>query len=64
MYEQRLVFALCKVNDAHEEREGLERGGRGGCVVDVGSEEVDEWVDEQRAEVFDDEDGAPGYLRT
>lgn len=39
-------------------------GGFDRCVlVDVGSEEVEDRVDEERAEVFDDEDGLPGDLQ-
>jgi len=33
-------------------------------VVKVGPDQVDEGVDEERAEVFDEEDGAPGDLGT
>jgi len=41
-------------------------GGHGGAVVvvKVGPDQVDEGVDEERAEVFDEEDGAPGDLGT
>lgn len=64
MHEECLEFTLCEVDDAHEEREPLKRGcGRGGAVH-VWAEEEDERVDEQRAEVFDNEDCAPRDLGT
>lgn len=44
-------------------------GGGGGdvlavMVVEVGADQVDEGVDEEGAEVFDEEDGAPSDLGT
>jgi hypothetical protein len=65
--EEGFELALEEVQDDHPEGEGLQ--GRGALVggregVDVRAEVVDERVDEERAEVFDDEDGTPGDLRT
>ena len=63
MHEQCFEFALGKMYNAHKKREFLERRrGRGGAV-DNRAGEVNERVNEKRAEVFDDEDGTPGYLR-
>jgi len=50
------------VEDAHCEGKFLQRGSGHAGVVDVGTEEEDERVYEEGAKVFDDEDGAPGYL--
>ena len=62
MHEQRLELAFREVDDAHEQRESLQRGRRRGGGVDVGAQEVDKRVEEERADVFGDEDCAPGYL--
>lgn len=63
MHEERFVLAFREVDDAHEQGEALERGCRLAVrVVDVRTESVHEGVDEEGSEVFDDEDGAPGYL--
>lgn len=67
MDEEGLELALEEVQDNHPEGEGLQ--GRRALVedregVDVRAEVVNERVDEERAEVFDDEDGSPGDLRT
>lgn len=65
--EEGLELALDEVQHDHPEGEGLQ-GRRalveGGQGVDVRAEVVEERVDEERAEVFDDEDGTPGDLRT
>lgn len=59
MDEQRFELAF-------EEVEGYERAGEvaeeGGRVGRGGEEVVEEGVDEQGTEVFEDEDEAPGYL--
>jgi len=63
VHEQRLQFSLQKVKCDGDARQGLQGGGRGaGVLVDIGAQEVEQWVDEEGAEVFDYEDGAPGYL--
>ena len=67
MDEESFELALEEVEDNHPEGEGLQ--GRRALVegregVDVRAEVVNERVDEERAEVFDDEDGTPGDLRT
>lgn len=57
-----LAFEEVKSDEcAGEELEGG-GGGRGGGVY-CAPEEVEEGVNEERAGVFDDEDGAPGNLR-
>jgi hypothetical protein len=38
------------------------RGFHGGRSIDIWPEEVDEWVDEQRTQVFDNKDSSPGDL--
>lgn len=63
MHEKRLVLALCEVNHTHEECERLERRSWRRRSVDDRTAEVDERVDEEGSEVFDDEDGSPGDLR-
>lgn len=65
--EEGLELALDEVQHDHPERQGLQ--GRRALVegrqgVDVRAEVVEERVDEERAEVLDDEDGTPGDLRT
>lgn len=64
VHEEGLILALGEVDDAHEECELLQR--RGGLVggVEERPREVHERVDQKRAEVLDNEDGAPGDLRT
>lgn len=76
MDEDCFEFALEEVQGYHPEGEGLEgrgsgEGGVGGefadgegvrVAVDVGSQVVEGWVDEEGAEVFDYEDCAPGDL--
>ena len=67
MDEEGFELAPPEVQDDHPEGQGLQsrraivEGGQG---VDVRAEVVEERVDEERAEVFDDEDGTPGDLRT
>ena len=67
MDEEGFELALEEVQDDHPEGQGL-KGRRaiveGGQGVDVRAEVVEERVDEERAEVLDDEDGTPGDLRT
>lgn len=61
--EQRLQLALEEVQRDGDTRHRLQvRRLSRGVFVDVRSEEVEEWVDEEWAEVFDDEDGSPCYL--
>lgn len=55
MNEEGLKFALDKVQGDEGDGEGLECGGRRQAGVKHG-------VDENRPEVFDQEDGAPGDL--
>lgn len=65
--EERLELALEEVQHNHPKGQGLQGRGalvEGGQGVDVRAEVVEERVDEERAEVFDDEDGTPGDLRT
>lgn len=73
--EEGLVLALEEVDVEEGEEEPLNlcdgRGGLGDVLelagedgVEVGTDEGDEGVEEDGAEVFDYEDGAPGYLRT
>lgn len=69
--EGGLELALDKVRDEHVEANLLHDGGWGGvgALVEVGvdlgelgADRVEEDVEEDRAEVFDEVDGAPGYL--
>lgn len=69
--EECFDLALDEVEDGHVGDEGLEGGDGGGgdgagvVGVEVGTEEVEnDGVDEERAEVFDYEDGTPGDLRS
>ena len=64
VHEEGLELALGEVQRDEPQREGLQVGGRarGGRAVDGGPQEVDQRVDEQGPEVFDQEDGAPGDL--
>lgn len=65
--EEGLELALDKVQHDHPKGQGLQGRGaivEGGQRVDVRAEVVEERVDEERAEVLDDEDGTPGDLRT
>lgn len=59
MDEEGLELALCKMGNAHEEGKLLELRGRRRSAIDEGAAEVDERVDEEGSEVFDDEDGSP-----
>ncbi len=62
--EEGFEFAFDEVEGDGYAGEGLEGRGRGGgSAVDVGAEEVEEGVDEEGTEVFDDEDGSPCDLR-
>lgn len=65
--EEGLELALEEVQHDHPEGQGL-KGRRaiveGGQGVDVRTEVVEEWVNEERAEVLDDKDSTPGDLRT
>jgi hypothetical protein len=61
--EEGFEFAFEEVEGDEGAGEGLEgRGSGAGGFVDVGSGEVEERVDEEGAEIFDDKDGAPGDL--
>jgi hypothetical protein len=64
--EEGFEFALGEVQDDEDHGEELGGGGRGDVdavvVVEVWADQVDEGVDEEGAEVLDEEDGAPGYL--
>lgn len=68
MDEKRFVFTFEEVEDDHGARQLLGgRSGRegrqaGGCMIDLGAEEVHEGMDHKRAEVLEDEDGTPCYL--
>lgn len=65
--EDAFELALEEVEGGENHEEGLSGGslGDGGEVgVEVGAGEVEEGVDDERAEVFDNEDGAPANLRT
>lgn len=65
--EDGFQLALEEVQRDHPEGEGLEGRGalvEGGEGVDVRAEVVEDGVDEEGAEVFDYEDGAPGDLGT
>lgn len=59
MHEKCLVLTLRKVQDAHEEREFLERRGWRRSAIENWASEVHQWMDEEGSEVFDDEDGSP-----
>lgn len=65
--KQRLELALDEVGNDHAEAEPLGEGhglGRGASIsVDVRPSGDDEDVDQDRAQVLDEEDGAPGNLR-
>jgi len=67
MNEEGLELALAEVHDDQPHGECLGDGGmRNGFAVvveDVGAEEKDGGVDDQRSKVFDYEDGFPCYLR-
>lgn len=63
MHEDRLILALCEVDDAHQECKLLQLGsGLVGGVEDRPGE-VHERMDQEGAEILDDEDGAPRDLR-
>lgn len=60
MDEEGFELAFEEVEGQEDAGEGLQVGGLGRRVgVDVGACEVEERVDEEGAEVFDDEDGSP-----
>lgn len=64
VHEQGLELAFEVVDHDQGAGEGLQGGRLGRCrLVDVGSQVVDEGVDEEGAGVFDEEDGAPIDLR-
>ena len=63
VHEERLELALDEVRHDHAEREPLRLGQlRGRVGEDVGAGGDDGRVDEEGAEVLDDEDGPPGDL--
>lgn len=59
--EERLNLALDKVRHDHAEAEPL-RGGHGRVLEEVRPGGDGEAVEEDGAEIFDDEDGSPGDL--
>lgn len=59
--EERLNLALGKVRHDHAEAEPL-RGGHGWVLEEVRPGGDGEAVEEDGAEIFDDEDGSPGNL--
>ena len=65
MHEEGFELALDEVRDEHGEGEPLGVGegrGRGDAFVEVGTGEDDGYVEEDGAEVFEEEDGLPGDL--
>ena len=63
MYEHCFELSFGEVKRYEEAGESLEGGGLGRRVfVDVRSEEVEEWMYEQRTGIFDYEHRPPGYL--
>jgi hypothetical protein len=62
--KESLELALCKVYDAHQQCKLLELRRRRRGAVNERTTEVDERVDEEGSEVFDDEDSSPGDLGT
>lgn len=71
VHDECFELALHEMDEHHDQTQGLEIGwwwhsgeGVGRQGVYLRAEKVDEWVDEDGAEVFDDEDGAPGDLRS
>jgi hypothetical protein len=67
--EDGFELALNKVEDRHEEDDVLDWRDGGGADfalevgIEVGTEKVEnDGVNEERAQIFDDEDGAPGDL--
>lgn len=62
--EEGLVLALEEVKYDHVEREPLGRRHGTGVAVQVGAGENGSGVDEDGANVLDDEDGPPIHLRT
>lgn len=66
VHEDGLELALEEVQGDQDAGDDLQLGGwAGGIAVDVRAQDVEEErVDEEWAEVFNDEDGAPGDLKT
>jgi hypothetical protein len=65
MYEDRFELTLEEVEGDSEARECLQHRRVGGSIlVDVWSEQVEEWMDDDGAGVFDYEDCPPCDLRT
>ena len=61
--EERFELALEEVQGHHGASEGLQGRGIGRAIaIDVRSEEIEEWVNDERSGIFDQEDGLPGYL--
>lgn len=69
MDEDGFILALQEVEADEEEGQGLEGSGlwkgemSGWGLVDNGSAKVEEWVNQEWAQVFNDEDGTPCNLR-
>ena len=64
MDEESFKLALEKVEGYQSAREGLRGRRRGRVWEDVRSKGVDQWVNEKRAQILDDENRLPCYLRT
>nr|POE83330.1 hypothetical protein CFP56_69336 [Quercus suber] len=63
MDEDRFILALQEMQTYGDARERLERGWLGGRIfVDRCPHEIEKRVDEQRAQILDDEDGLPRNL--
>lgn len=63
VHEERFELALDEVQDHHGEGQPLgSRHGRVAIFVQVGTQSDDQDVEEDGAEVFNEEDGPPGNL--
>lgn len=62
MHEERLELTLGKVQHAHEECELLQLCRRTIGAVDQRASQIHEGVNQERAEIFHDEDCPPGDL--
>ena len=61
--EEGFELALGEVDHDEDQRERLEVGCATACGAGVGEVEVEEGMDQEGAEIFDEEDCAPLYLR-